>query len=150
MNGISACLRRSTKPAAPSKQALFINILWSVTFDPWFYLKVRSFIFCISRRSVLSLFTGPHVPTEKPLTTTDEVSTTVEELPSTTEELLYTTEDATTEVTAVSFRAMDCQKLQAAGVLTSGVYEVWPKIGTKPVRVRCDMDTDGGGWTVSI
>ncbi|CAF1147043.1 unnamed protein product [Rotaria sp. Silwood1] len=29
----------------------------------------------------------------------------------------------------------------------SGVYEIWPRQG-KPIKVLCDMDTDGGGWTV--
>ncbi|CAM4741894.1 unnamed protein product [Rotaria magnacalcarata] len=29
----------------------------------------------------------------------------------------------------------------------TGVYEIWPRQG-KPIKVLCDMNTDGGGWTV--
>ncbi|CAF1442873.1 unnamed protein product, partial [Rotaria sordida] len=29
----------------------------------------------------------------------------------------------------------------------SGIYEIWPRQG-KPIKVFCDMETDGGGWTV--
>ena len=34
---------------------------------------------------------------------------------------------------------------------TSGVYYVYPDISAEafiPVQVWCDMETDGGGWTV--
>ncbi|CAF3471243.1 unnamed protein product [Rotaria socialis] len=29
----------------------------------------------------------------------------------------------------------------------TGIYEIWPRQG-KPIKVLCDMNTDGGGWTV--
>ncbi|CAF0866764.1 unnamed protein product [Adineta steineri] len=29
----------------------------------------------------------------------------------------------------------------------TGVYEIWPRQG-KSIKVWCDMETDGGGWTV--
>ncbi|KAG8182083.1 hypothetical protein JTE90_008618 [Oedothorax gibbosus] len=76
----------------------------------------------------------PHIPTEEPLTPT--------ELPVTT------TEEPTPEVTTEDFLPMDCQDLLAAGHVTSGVYSVWLRGGKSAVPVRCDMDTDGGGWTV--
>ncbi|XP_007668454.2 ficolin-2 isoform X2 [Ornithorhynchus anatinus] len=44
-------------------------------------------------------------------------------------------------------RAKNCQELQAMGRLLSGWYTIHP-VGCGPLTVLCDMDTDGGGWTV--
>ncbi|CAF3329821.1 unnamed protein product [Rotaria socialis] len=46
------------------------------------------------------------------------------------------------------FAFMDCSEVYLAGKRTSGMYEIWPRTSPKPFRVFCDMDTDGGGWTV--
>uniref|UniRef100_A0A6I8P3D6 Fibrinogen C-terminal domain-containing protein n=1 Tax=Ornithorhynchus anatinus TaxID=9258 RepID=A0A6I8P3D6_ORNAN len=43
--------------------------------------------------------------------------------------------------------AKNCQELQAMGRLLSGWYTIHP-VGCGPLTVLCDMDTDGGGWTV--
>ena len=40
----------------------------------------------------------------------------------------------------------DCLQVQAFGGTTSGVYTIYPEGG--PVNVFCDMETEGGGWTV--
>ena len=46
-------------------------------------------------------------------------------------------------------RPRDCLDLQRAGVNESGQYKVYPDDGGDPFFVWCDMETDGGGWTVS-
>ncbi|KAJ6651955.1 hypothetical protein lerEdw1_015897 [Lerista edwardsae] len=43
--------------------------------------------------------------------------------------------------------AKNCKELLAKGVVLSGWYTVYPK-DCAPLTVLCDMDTDGGGWTV--
>ena len=47
----------------------------------------------------------------------------------------------------------DCYDLlHMYNMATSGVYYVYPNISAEafiPVVVWCDMETDGGGWTVS-
>ncbi len=46
----------------------------------------------------------------------------------------------------------DCDDiLNTYGIGTSGAYYIYPDSGFGPVRMRvwCDMNTIGGGWTVS-
>ena len=40
-----------------------------------------------------------------------------------------------------------CLQLRKKGVTSSGVYTIIPG-GGKPIKVLCDMMTEGGGWTV--
>ena len=42
----------------------------------------------------------------------------------------------------------DCSDVQRAGSNISGIYTVYPDDGREPIAVFCDMETDGGGWTV--
>ena len=49
-------------------------------------------------------------------------------------------------------KAIDCTDLLEMGRKKSGVYEIWPvnrMVEGKSIYVYCDMDTSGGGWTVS-
>jgi len=42
----------------------------------------------------------------------------------------------------------DCADLLRTGYTTSGEYRIRPENMWRPVLVFCDMETDGGGWTV--
>ncbi|XP_072168606.1 uncharacterized protein [Diadema setosum] len=42
----------------------------------------------------------------------------------------------------------DCSEIDESQPRTSGLYEVQPAGGNQSFQVYCDMDTDGGNWTV--
>ncbi|KAL3885231.1 hypothetical protein ACJMK2_025319 [Sinanodonta woodiana] len=41
----------------------------------------------------------------------------------------------------------DCQEMYQRGYNTTGVYVIYPDGLPQGIYVRCDMETDGGGWT---
>ncbi|XP_072347080.1 microfibril-associated glycoprotein 4-like [Scyliorhinus torazame] len=43
---------------------------------------------------------------------------------------------------------MDCMNIYQQGFHTSGVYQIYPSGPFLPLSVYCDMESDGGGWTV--
>ncbi|XP_040264740.1 tenascin-N-like [Bufo bufo] len=52
-------------------------------------------------------------------------------------------------VTIIITFPVDCSQVRQAGNRESGIYTIYPGgEDTTGVRVYCDQDTDGGGWTV--
>lgn len=45
-------------------------------------------------------------------------------------------------------RVSDCSEWLRLGHTVSGIYTVFPESMWRPLDVYCDMETDGGGWTV--
>lgn len=49
------------------------------------------------------------------------------------------------------FLPIDCDDVyRRDNTSSSGVYAIYPGGPTSPLHVFCDMETDGGRWTVSI
>ena len=47
------------------------------------------------------------------------------------------------------WRFADCKDIMHMGISQSGVYAISPD-GCGRMAVYCDMDSDGGGWTVIL
>lgn len=43
---------------------------------------------------------------------------------------------------------MDCADIQIQGQIDSGIYTIYPYQTEESIEVLCDMDSNGGGWTV--
>uniref|UniRef100_A0A3B3R845 Microfibril associated protein 4 n=1 Tax=Paramormyrops kingsleyae TaxID=1676925 RepID=A0A3B3R845_9TELE len=51
-------------------------------------------------------------------------------------------------VQSLMFQPLDCADIYNAGFNISGVYRIYLAGPSSPVYVYCDMETDGGKWTV--
>ncbi|XP_019640736.1 PREDICTED: ficolin-2-like [Branchiostoma belcheri] len=85
-------------------------------------------------------------------TTVDSQVNVIQQQQTTIQQQQATIQQMDALLTAVSDKLngpRDCMELLATGHDTSGVYTIYPDGGGKsPVHVYCDMDTDGGGWTL--
>ncbi|KAG8173470.1 hypothetical protein JTE90_001425 [Oedothorax gibbosus] len=67
------------------------------------------------------------------------------------QEMIKKVKDSNSNCPRQSSTTIDCETLLKSGNTKSKMYTVWPKsriLEEKPVEVYCDMETDGGGWTV--
>ncbi|KAM7295048.1 uncharacterized protein ISCGN_024553 [Ixodes scapularis] len=78
----------------------------------------------------------------------------VSENPAATLSVLERAENHISELSKIvldlkkSLRPRDCGDLLKAGQINNGVYVIFPTSDSKGTSVYCDMNTDGGGWTV--
>lgn len=52
-----------------------------------------------------------------------------------------------------TFHPIDCAAIHEYNIFSqSGVYIIWPpsRVINYPISVYCDMEDDGGAWTVSF
>lgn len=123
---------------------------------------MKSF-YCLLTVNLLLLNLGEVISTSQPYIPKDEslVQRKLREL----DQLIHEFQDLTSNLKCYEDQdfkpdpfqnniAKDCYDLKKNGITQSGIYEIWPRVvnGLKmndiSFQVYCDMDTDGGGWTV--
>ncbi|KAI8483494.1 cell surface pattern recognition receptor signaling pathway [Branchiostoma belcheri] len=81
-----------------------------------------------------------------------QLEATLQQQEPTLQQHATTLQQCTTELQQLEDRVTvprTCMDLLNSGHNTSGVYTIYPAGEvTSPIRVYCDMDTDGGGWVV--
>ncbi|XP_022101895.1 techylectin-5A-like isoform X2 [Acanthaster planci] len=87
-------------------------------------------------------------PPPPPVTTLPKAQTTKATSKPTTQPEPTTSSTASTSKATTVAIFKDCSDALAMGVTSSGVYKVKPLDGGADIEVYCDMNTDGGGWTV--
>ncbi|XP_013794031.1 techylectin-5B-like [Limulus polyphemus] len=79
----------------------------------------------------------------------DAVSVSVFEMLKAAKEILKGITATVEEKCIKAARFTDCADLRSYGYVQSDeIYCIWPRYLKKPIHVVCDMDTEGGGWTV--
>ncbi|XP_064484520.1 techylectin-5A-like isoform X1 [Ornithodoros turicata] len=95
--------------------------------------------------------------TKESASTNESLASTEQSLASTGESLastgqsLASTEQSVVDLSKIrtSGRPRDCADLYISGQNHSGVFNIFPYEGSKPpIATYCDMESDGGGWTV--
>uniref|UniRef100_A0A8W8NWH1 Fibrinogen C-terminal domain-containing protein n=1 Tax=Magallana gigas TaxID=29159 RepID=A0A8W8NWH1_MAGGI len=82
-------------------------------------------------------------------TTSFHISTIMTTMASSVLSSVSTTSLIQTFTISLTGTFRDCQELKINGYRNDGVYTTYPYLSIQsPVRVYCDMRTDGGGWTV--
>lgn len=63
-------------------------------------------------------------------------------------EVMSTISKLETKLAIDNSKPRDCQDIQDLGNTSTGIYTIYPGLGNNAIRVRCDMHTTVGGWTV--
>ncbi|XP_060604585.1 techylectin-5A-like [Ruditapes philippinarum] len=82
------------------------------------------------------------------MTVTEKMNDIVKVLEDVKDQLSYNIQNKCVHEAEKVERVADCADLLKQGYKTSGVYTVFPKTMWRPVKIYCDMETSGGGWTV--